>query len=212
VSLSPDSVNTTGAVVAAPLVERLLRDADVEVNRRVAAARDDAASRVEAARAAAFAEEAASVAAHRRTLTLQARVATESRSQAATRLVADARWRAVTRVLGAMSTQLADVAHRPDEAALIEGLIREVTPYLPDGVLRARASRDAVDIVRSMLPRAEVVEDEQIACGAVISDREGRLRIDATLHGRLARAGAPLAIRIATLLDAQTNAAQEVHA
>lgn len=205
-------MNATGAVVAAPLVERLLRDADAEVNRRVAAARNDAASRVEAARAAAFAEEAASVAAHRRAVTLQARVATESRSQAAARLVTDARWRAVTRVLGAMSAQLADGANRPDQAALIEGLIREVMPYVPDGLLRARVSLGASDIVRAMLPRAEVVEDAQIACGAVISDHEGRLRIDATLHGRLARAGAPLAIRIAALLDTQTSAAQEVHA
>jgi len=186
---------------ASALTERLLRDAEAEAARRVAHAIASGEERVRATQSAADAESTRVLAARRRTLTMESRRATEEIERASARAISDARRRAVHRVLDAMAEQLDALSRGPEGEGLLHGLLAETEPYLPTAALRVTASPDAEAIVHERFPDARIVSDAAMPFGAMLGDDAERVRIDATLAGRLARAGAPLTIRIATALD-----------
>jgi vacuolar-type H+-ATPase subunit E/Vma4 len=186
---------------ASPLIERLLRDAEAEASRRIADATASGEARVRATQSAADAESVRVLSARRRALTLESRRATEEIERTSARAISDARRRAVHRVLDAMAEQLDALSRGPEGEGLLRGLLSETAPYVPAGALRVTTSPDAESIARERFPDARIICDAAMPFGAILGDDADRVRIDATLAGRLARAGAPLTIRIATALD-----------
>lgn len=187
---------------AAALTARILRDAEEEGARRLAEARAEVAAAAAAAAEDRTRETANVLAAARRTLEAEARAATARERREGAGRLARAREAAVARVLDATAAAL-EIPCADDERRRMAGaLAREVAAALPHGALVARAHPTWQAAVAHAFPAAVVTSDPSLGAGVELASADGRVRIDATLAGRVGRQRAALALDAARMLDA----------
>jgi colicin import membrane protein len=189
------------------LVSRIRREAEAEAERRLTEARAEVAAADAAATATAEAETAAALSAARRTLEAEARAATADEWQRGTRRLASARAAAVTRVLAHMADALDSPRAPAERVRVAAALAREVATALPESPVTAHAHPDWVEAAVAALPGVAVVADAAVTAGIRFSDASGRVQVDATLRGRLARVQGAMAIEAARGMDAAAEGA-----
>ncbi len=197
---------------AGPLLDRLRRDAEVAIAERTAAAHaeaealhDRAAARRDRRRVEAVAERERTLGAQRETARAEAGEATLSR-------VLTARDAFLGRVFAETEHQLNAMADAPDLAQRLSPMLAEALPFVEDDAPHARCAervRGAVAAAFARLGRGDVpiARDDELAVGAVLENRDGAVRVDATLVARMRRLRPTLAIEAVRQLEGTGGAA-----
>jgi vacuolar-type H+-ATPase subunit E/Vma4 len=184
---------------AGPLLEQLRREAEAAIAERAAAAHAEA-ERIRETAAAQRARRCTTALAEREQAL--AREREEARARVAQSTVHDvltARAAFLTRVFESAEHRLDALADAPDLADRLTPLFGEALPFLPADDLRARCRPGQRETVARALAAAgcgdaPIESDDAVPTGAVLENRAGTVRVDATLVARLRRMRATLAI------------------
>jgi vacuolar-type H+-ATPase subunit E/Vma4 len=190
-------------VTAAPLLDRLRRDADAEVARRLDAARARAASIIAELEARLSRQRAERLDAARRDVERETERERAAATARANQLRLAARERFTCRALEAAQERAAARGAQPAVAAWVTRNLDGALECFPPGPLVVRTAPVLASALRSLGERGsrtlEVRPDPSLALGIVVESPDGALRVDATLESVLRAERARLVIELIRL-------------
>jgi vacuolar-type H+-ATPase subunit E/Vma4 len=112
----------------------------------------------------------------------------------------------IDRIFTVAASRLERLHEDPRLPALLEQLLQQALPFLPDGPATVRCAPSIESLVRDAVaaagrPGLSVQPAEGTSLGVIVTSGDGRLSVDATLARRLARARGVLAVELSGCIE-----------